>query len=189
VYVARRGWHIDIGFATAGITAAAAPAAGGPAAGGPAPLRAVASQFPDAQFLFFGFGDRRYLLSRSRGVPTLIAALWPGQGLLLVTGLSASPEQAFGEDRVIRLHLSLEQSRAAQRFLGRSLGEPTPQRIASGPYPGSLYFSTAVEYSALHTCNTWAAELLRSAGLPVHSRGVIFAGQVWRQARRLADLR
>jgi hypothetical protein len=41
-------------------------------------------------------------------------------------------------------------------------------------------------YSALYTCNTWAADTLRSAGLPVRSTMTLLAGQLWRQVTRLA---
>jgi hypothetical protein len=49
----------------------------------------------------------------------------------------------------------------------------------------SLFFAAAPKYSAVHTCNTWAAEALRAAGLPIHSRGVVFASQLWSQIRRI----
>jgi Protein of unknown function (DUF2459) len=54
-----------------------------------------------------------------------------------------------------------------------------------GPYDDSVYFLAVARYSALHTCNTWGAEALRSAGFRVHTAGVIFAGQLWSQAKRL----
>ena len=88
VYVARRGWHIDIGMATADLRP---------------PLDALASQFPGAQYLFFGFGDRHYLLAKRHNAPVLLAALWPGNAVLLVTGLAATPQEAFGASHVIEL--------------------------------------------------------------------------------------
>ena len=54
-----------------------------------------------------------------------------------------------------------------------------------GPYDDSVYFLATHKYSALHTCNTWGAEALRAAGFRMHTAGVIFAGQLWIQARRL----
>jgi hypothetical protein len=67
IYVVRRAWHIDIGFATSDL----AP-----------PLASLAHGFAGAHFLLFGFGDRGYLQSRSRRVPNMLGALWPGPGLL-----------------------------------------------------------------------------------------------------------
>ena len=168
IYVARRGWHIDVGFAAADL----AP-----------PLAAVAAEFPAVKSLFFGFGDERYFKSKNRNAPVLLAALWPGRGLILATGLTSTPQAAFGASQVVALHVTPRQAYDAQAFIGKSLAEDRP--AATGPYEGSLYFNATAKYSALHTCNTWAAEALAAAALPIHSAGVVFAGQLWRQVRRL----
>lgn len=176
IYVIRRKWHVDIGFAAADL----AP-----------PLASLRSDLPGARFLVFGFGDRHYLLDKDRGRGGMLAALWPGAGLILATGVTASLQAAFGADNVIELPLGAMQSRQAQEFLWSSLaaagGAITPLQV--GPYEGSLYYAATPRYSAVHTCNTWAAQALRAAQLPVHSVGVVLAGQLWVQARRLAARR
>jgi uncharacterized protein DUF2459 len=176
IHVARRKWHVDVGFAMADL----AP-----------PLDQVARHFPGASYLFFGFGDRHYLLAKNQGVPNMLGALWPGPALILVTAIENTPPQAFGASEVLEVRLTGVQARAAQAFIWRSLegtaatGELQPS--APGPYEGSRYFPASARYSALHTCNTWAAEVLRAGGLPVTSRFVVFAGQLWRQTKRLAE--
>jgi hypothetical protein len=176
IYVARRGWHMDIGFAAADLQP---------------PLKSVAAQFADVHYVFFGFGDEHYLKAKNHTTPTMLAALWPGPGLILATGLSSTPQEAFGIPNVIALAVTSRQSSDAQMFVWRSLhiqDEANPA-YATGPYPGSLYFAATPTYSALHTCNTWAAESLAAAALPIDSAGVLFAGQLWRQARRLKRYR
>lgn len=172
LYVVRRGWHIDVGFRAEDLQA---------------PLRALATEFPGVRYLIFGFGDRHYLMARNHHGSELLAALWPGPGLMLVTGLKASPQAAFGDDEVLELALSADQLQSAQAFIWQALSEQA--RIsgseAPGPYDGSRYYGASGRYSALHTCNTWAAEAIRAAGWPVHARAVIFAGQLWRQLRHL----
>jgi hypothetical protein len=174
IYVARRGWHVDIGFAAADLQP---------------PLRSLLDEFPGAQYLFFGFGDRRYLLAKNRNAPVLLAALWPGRGMILATGLTSPPTLAFGVRRVAALAVTVRQARDAQAFVWYSLdkrSESDPVRsYARGPYEGSLFFAATPKYSAFHTCNTWVAESLAAAALPIRSGGVIFAGQVWSQVRRL----
>jgi Protein of unknown function (DUF2459) len=174
IFVARRRWHVDIGFAIADVGA---------------PLNSVVGQLPGVKYLFFGFGDRHYLMAKNRNVPAMFGALWPGPGIILVTGLRGTPAEAFDAQQVIELSVSEAQAQAAKDFIWNSLvhvaGEPiTP--YAQGPYEGSLYFSSVVHYSAFHTCNTWAAEALRAAGLPVRSRAVLLAGQLWRQIQKLS---
>lgn len=178
IYVVRRGWHIDIGFAVADIQP---------------PLTSLASEFPGVRYLFFGFGDQRYLMAKDRNAPVLLAALWPGRGMILATGLTAPPPDAFGASQVIALAVTARQERDAQAFVWQSLARgPTDtadgpvESYARGPYEGSLYFTAKPKYSAFHTCNTWAAEALQAAALPIHVVGVVFAGQLWVQVRRLA---
>jgi len=172
LYLVRRGWHIDVGFEAADIEA---------------PLGSVVTAFAGVQYLFFGFGDRRYLLSKHRQGPVLLEALWPGAGLILVTALKSAPDAAFGHAHVIALRVRREQLRGAQDLVRRSIDPPEgPFRpYAPGPYEGSAYYSARDRYSAAYTCNTWAAQVLTAGDLPVHSHGVVFAGQLWRQIRRL----
>jgi Protein of unknown function (DUF2459) len=171
IFVIRRAWHIDIGFDALTLTP---------------PLAALRADFPGARYLSVGFGDRHYLLSHHHEL-ALLGALWPGPALLLVTGLKATPSEAFGAEQVVALAVTRAQLEAAQRQVWASLvtHQGTASVYARGPYPGSLYYPAALRYSALHTCNTWAAETLRAAALRVHSAGVLFAGQLWRQVRRL----
>lgn len=173
VFVIKRSWHTDIGFDVADLHA---------------PLASVHVALTDAHYLLFGFGDRHYLTSHAGGLNRLSGAVWPGEGLVLVTGLEATPEAAFGAKGVVRLTVSAAQAQALEDFVWRTLATQngTAQLLAPGPYDGSLYYASAVRYSGLHTCNTWTAEGLRAAGLPIHTRGVEFSGQVWRQVQGLA---
>ena len=179
IYVVRRGWHIDIGFAAADLQP---------------PLNAVAAQFPEVRYLFLGFGDQHYLLAKDRNAPVSLGALWPGPGMILATALASSPQAAFGTTHVAALFVTEKQARDTQAFVWRSLDKQSAEQetggngiqpYAAGPYEGSLYFAATPRYSAFHTCNTWVAESLRAAALPIHSTGVIFAGQLWSQVRRL----
>jgi hypothetical protein len=172
IYVIKRNWHVDIGFAAADLQP---------------PLASLRADFPAAAYLLFGFGDRHYLLDRDRGFGGKFAALWPGAGVILATGLRASTQAAFGADNVIEVEVSASQARQLQQFVWRSLSADAagvrPLRV--GPYQGSLYYPASAHYSALHTCNTWAAEALRASGLSIHSHGVALSGQLWMQVQRL----
>jgi Protein of unknown function (DUF2459) len=173
IYVVKRAWHVDIGFAAADLQP---------------PLARLRSELPNARFVLFGFGDRHYLLDQDRGPFGMLAALWPGPGLMLVTGLDGTAQAAFGETNVVEIRVSAQQALDAQQFVALSLTAAQDGAVAPlrpGPYPDSLYYVASQPYSAWHTCNTWAAEALHAAGLPVHSAGVALSGQLWIQARRL----
>jgi hypothetical protein len=169
VYIVRRGWHVDIGFAAADLGA---------------PLVSVREHFPQAHYLLFGFGDRRYLLHGGAG--DLVLALWPGDGVLLITALkSGAPQESFDRGDVRTLDLTPEEYARLQDFVRGSLRSGEPELLAPGPYPESAYYAASYSYSAVRTCNTWAAAALRASGLPIHSSGVVFAWQLWPQIRRL----
>jgi uncharacterized protein (TIGR02117 family) len=168
IYVVKRHWHTDIGFGVTDISS---------------PLATVVAKLPAARILLFGFGDRHYLMNQDHGLSGSLVALWPGPGVVLVTGLTATPEQAFGGDEVKRLALSADQARRLEDFVWKTLVPPDGVAgfLGKGPYDGSVFYSATAKYSGLNTCNTWTAEALKVAGLPVSSSGVEFSGQVWRQ--------
>jgi hypothetical protein len=122
VYVVRRGWHTDIGFAVRDLDG---------------PLAAVAGNFPGADYLIVGFGDRGYLEARERGAADLLA-LWPGEGLMLATGIKAPPQQAFGADEVVELRLRRKAMAAVRGFVQGSFRLPaaiqrSPRAICGQP--------------------------------------------------------
>lgn len=172
IYVIKRSWHTDIGFDAHDLHL---------------PLAALRPALPEAHYLLFGFGDKHYLLHRGNSFAGMLGAVWPGEGLVLVTGLEGTPEQAFGVNGVTRLRVSVAQARRLEEFVWNTLATPegAATALAPGPYSGSLYYKSTLRYSGLHTCNTWTAEGLQTAGLAVHSFGVEFSGQVWRQVQRL----
>jgi uncharacterized protein (TIGR02117 family) len=172
--VVGRGWHTDIGLPVTEIRG---------------PLAALQSQFPGVRYLVFGFGERAYLLSREKTLAQMVGALFPGPGVMLVTALATTPEAAFGPEHVIVLRVPQAGVDRVADFLWRYLGKGgagVPAPLASGPYPGSLFYESRGSYALGHTCNTWTAEALHTAGLPIEPGGVLFASQVWRRARQLA---
>jgi hypothetical protein len=172
IYIVRRSWHIDIGFAAADLHS---------------PLASLREAVPRARYLLFGFGDKHYLLSRGGSFDRLSGAVLPGAGLVLLTSLQVTPEEGFGADQVIALSVSTAQELDLETFVWKTLATENgqAQSLGPGPYDGSLYYASVTRYSGLHTCNTWAAQALQAAGLAVHSFGVVFSGQLWSQVERI----
>jgi uncharacterized protein (TIGR02117 family) len=173
IYVIARGWHTDIGLPIAELRGK---------------LALIAASFPGATALTVGFGDHAYLLERNTNFFDMLRALLPGRAALLVTGLRAPPEAAFGADYVVALAITKPRLDALEAFLASYFATDRagqPLRLADGPYPGSLFFASDATYDAFHTCNTWTAETLRAGGYPVSTALVIFAPQVMAEARHL----
>jgi uncharacterized protein (TIGR02117 family) len=174
IYLVARGWHTDVGIPASSIS------------GQLARLRAI---FPNVGTLLIGFGERAYLLDRQHGSGDMLRALIPGPGELLVTALKDTPESSFEPNDVIMLRVSQESLDRLVSFLNASFeagSGDTPRPEAEGPYPGSLFFRSGLTYSGTYTCNTWTAQALRTAGLPLRVNGVLLTGDVVRQVRPLA---
>jgi hypothetical protein len=173
IFVVRRKWHIDVAFATDAA---------------PSPTRFIGTRNADARYVIFGFGDRDYLMAKAKHTPLFLRALWPGPGLIRVTGLTVSPADAFGSSNVLAIAITPAQARAGRAFVAVSLTAQLKPLSAPRDHDGTVYFDTTARYSALHTCNTWVAEVLRATGLPVRSVGVVFADQLWDQARQISEM-
>jgi uncharacterized protein (TIGR02117 family) len=174
VYLIAGGWHTEIGLSHA-------------AAGDllPAPAATLAA----APYLVFGWGERDYYTDPDPGLGDLLRALVPGPAALLIIPLAVPPPQAYGSENVLVLPVSRPGLVRLVEYLQDHVAkaaEGAPLRIGAGPEPGSAFFASTGDYSIARTCNTWTAEALQVAGLPIDAAGVIFAGQVLDRARPLA---
>lgn len=173
IWLVARGWHTDLALPEQDL---------------PPALAGLQRAFPGARTLLIGFGERTYLLTPHPGPIAALAALLPNPGALLVSGLSTTPEAAFPAADVVTLRISPAGMAALGRFLTAAFAQSDGalHQIKPGPYPGSAFYPATPTYSGMFTCNTWSAEGLAQAGLPVQVSGVLFAGEIRGQARRIA---
>ena len=164
IYVLRGGWHTELALPLQLIDS---------------PLSGLKSDFPGARYLVFGWGARDYYMAQNPGIAEATRALSPGPAVMLVMALPSAPsENAFV------VFVSRQGVARLSRWLWNELAKDAAgqaQRIAAGPYPQSVFYAATGSYDASHTCNTWTAEALRVAGLPVNAAGIIFADQVTAQ--------
>jgi len=171
VAVVRRDWHTDICVRMNDVDDWVA---------------ALARGFDGARVLCFGFGERQYVVERRHDPLTMVGALMPSEAAILMTVLRAAPETAFGAQNVVEVPVDDAGLAGVQRYLRASLqtdATGAPQRLADGPYEGSLFFAASGTYDAFHTCNTWTARALRSAGL-AGLPDTLFAASLMREVRR-----
>jgi uncharacterized protein (TIGR02117 family) len=174
VYAIRGSWHTELALPMSTIRGR---------------LAALKPGFAQARFLVFGWGARGYYMARHPGLGNLLRALVPGPAVLLVIPLQVAPAAFAGATNSFAVAVTPAGVERLSEFLWRSLAKGAagmPQRIGDGPYPGSVFYAATGTYDLAHTCNTWTAEALHAAGLPVTAAGVVYAGQVVDQLRPLA---
>jgi hypothetical protein len=129
-------------------------------------------------------------MARRTGSAEMLTAMFPSDSAILMTALSASPTEAFVDQRVVELHLPRDAVDRIANRIWQAL-EKGPDgvavRLADGPYPGSVFLASTETYDLLNTCNTWTATVLRDAGLPIDPH-VLLADQVMQQVDRIAIL-
>ena len=166
IYVVSGGWHTEIGLPLAALSGR---------------LVALKTDFPSARWLVFGWGAHDYYMAQDPSIGDLLRAAASGPAVMLVIPLQISPEAFFGAANVFALPAPRDGMQRLSEFLWGHLAtddEGPPRRVGAGPYRQSVFFASTGTYNLGHTCNTWTAEALRAAGLPVNATGVVFAGQV-----------
>ena len=141
----------------------------------------MAAGFAGAQYVVFGWGARGFYMAQNPGFGDLLRAAVPGPAVVLVIPLSVSPGAYFGAANVWPIPVSRDGVTQLSRFLWESVekdrsGEPI--RAGAGPYPQSIFYAATGTYDASDTCNTWTAEALHVADLPVTAAGVVFSGRL-----------
>lgn len=161
--VLHEGWHTGLVFPVREITG---------------PLQSLRPWFPQATWVAIGWGERPYYMARHPGWLTGLRALFPASSVLHVRtflmGNTRNPPD------IAWYRLRPRDWRRLRRFLDQSLATMPhgPLLPVAGQRRRGWFFASRMTYDALHTCNTWTVQALHAAGLPVHSIGVIFAGQI-----------
>lgn len=174
LYVVASGWHTEIGI---------------PADALSAPLASLRSALPDTRYFVFGWGQRDYYMAQQPRFGDLVGAAIPAPSVMLVIPLKQPPPAFFTGASVFTIAVSQEGIGRLSQFLWDYLEKDLkhlPRRVGDGPYPDTSFYASTGTYSLANTCNTWTAEALRVAGLPVSATGVVFAHQVVDQVRELA---
>lgn len=175
LYVIAGGWHTEIGLPIRSIAG---------------PLRGLPQASSGAAYVVFGWGQRDYYMAAHPDFGDLVAAALPGPAVMLVIPLTAPPAETFGASNVFAVRVSPEGEARIEQYLWADLKkEPggMPHPIAAGGYAGSAFYASTSTYDMVHNCNTWTAEALRVAGLPVTADGVLFADQLVDRVRTFAE--
>lgn len=175
IWVSSNGWHTGIIVPMADISANMLP---------------QKSTFTGEAYLEMGWGDAGFY--QAEEITTSLAAralLVPSASAVHLVGFAPPPAHYFASSDVLRLSISVEGFTRLLHFMQASIA-PRPSNAIyreKGLYGNSRFYEGAGEYSALHTCNHWAADALRAAGIPLTPWYAATSGTLMWQLRRYAD--
>ncbi len=146
------------------------------------PRRDFAASDPKAGWVAFGAGERRVYLDTPRWrditLPTVWAGLTGGERVVHVEWV-ANPAYAARA-----IHLRPEEYRRLWQSIRAEFDlddNGRPVRIAHPGYgPADAFYEGRGKASAVNTCNTWAADRLRLAGVETGLWTPFSQGLVWR---------
>ena len=174
VFVAHDNWHSAIVLRRSDIPAAALP---------------EIKDFSGAELVEFSWGDRDYFPAPHAGLAlTLKAAFWSSGSILHVVGYNDSIEKLFPGSEIVEIHLSEDSFQRLLGFLSDTFSRPqagVPAEPRPGLFPNGRFYLAEGKFGVLRTCNTWVAEALNFAGLPINPRRVITANSLATQLRSL----
>ncbi len=138
----------------------------------PAGLWPESRDFPRAEYLEVGWGDRDYYMGRDQGFwGTLRAALGSDNpSVLHVAGVRGPLAVNFPASEIIEVKLPRDGFERLVRYIHDAYdraGVPTVAPLGPGLYGDSRFYPARESFNIFRTCNVWTARGLRGAGLPV----------------------
>jgi len=127
--------------------------------------------FPQADYLEVGWGEREYYMGRDQGFwGTLRVALGSNPSVLHVAGIRGPLPDSFPASEIIELSLSAPDYERLIRYIQDAYdraGATVVAPLGPGLYGDSRFYPGRESFSLLRTCNVWTAQGLRDAGMPV----------------------
>jgi uncharacterized protein (TIGR02117 family) len=137
---------------------------------------------PAAEFVEFSWGDKDYFPDPNAGVlAALRAAFWSGGSVLHLVGFSRDLKAAYPGASITELNLAKGSFDRLVNFIAATFFRPAAQDRSppsAGLYAYSRFYPSTHKFSLLKTCNTWVAEALEAAGLPVAPGQVLTSGHL-----------
>jgi uncharacterized protein (TIGR02117 family) len=166
VYVTGQGWHAEIGIPVEELDGN---------------LRFYRKVFSGARVILIGYGKKTFFTAPPDTISEYLIGPVPGPAVIHVVGLRVTPMVAYPPENTVTLVLPPGGRKALSDYIWNDLTKDAagkPMVVAPSTDPDGLFYAAQSEYNLFHTCNTWTADALHEAGLPISGDNVIFSGQV-----------
>ena len=145
--------------------------------------------FPDADYLELGWGEREYYPHDDPGIALALRALFtPSRSTINVVPISGPLSRDI---EIIELHISQAGFARMVEFIRRSHELDADGRaivVNAGPHQQGRFYASPLTFHAFENCNVWVARALHAAGLQVDPRAALTAAMLLRQARALSTV-
>ncbi len=155
------------------------------------PLTQAVHAKPGDDTLVIGFGARVWMGQPGRGLSDAIDALSGSPGAVQITAEQGLPYPGDPITETVVLQVSPQAITALADFAFQAIAKQPDGHVApyAEPVPGNCYYDSSVHYGMLHNSNSWIAEALHQAGLPISPDNIVRASAVISAARELAGRR
>jgi uncharacterized protein (TIGR02117 family) len=146
--------------------------------------------FPNADYLEVGWGEREYYAQPNPGLSVILHALFvPSLSTIHVVPVTGSLTSFFLNSEIVELHVpqaGFERMVAFVRDTYELDAEGRPVSIPSGPDEVGRFYASKRTFHITENCNVWVARALEAAGLPVHPKEATTVGRLLQQVRSLS---
>ena len=172
IYVVSHGWHTGIALKREDIPTTV--------------LWPELTDFAQNDYIEVGWGDGDYYPApETTWSMTIKAGFSSTRSVLHVAGFNEPVRKFFAASEVVEVALSDEAFKELCAFIART-HERVPGdeggKIPPGLYGNSRFYPAQGKFRVFYNCNTWVAEALRAAGLPMN-RFTMTADSVMAQVR------
>jgi len=177
IYLVSHGWHAGIVVRRMDI---------------PAGIWPQQNEFPQAEYLEVGWGDKDYYMTPQPHLGiTLKAGLLPTASVLHIVGFNGPVTHYFPHSEVIRIDLSVAGferlcSYIESSYAGDAAGESQP--LGPALYGNGRFYLSRETYHAFNTCNVWTARALRAAGCPLTPATTLTVDTLMARAAALGNI-
>ena len=138
----------------------------------PAGLWPEIRDFPKADYLEVGWGDRDYYYGRNQSLWDALRAAFGSNNpsVLHVVGVRGTLTENFPVSEIIEVRVSRDGFDRLVRYIHDAYdraGAPVAAALGPGLYGDSRFYPGRETFSLQRTCNVWTARGLRDAGLPI----------------------
>jgi uncharacterized protein (TIGR02117 family) len=152
-------------------------------------------EYPQAEFLEVGWGDRAYYMAPAPG-PWLgvRALLWPTPAVLHVVAFDRPPQRQFAAAGIVEVTLAApgfaalvaavqESHERVPAADGQDRRDDWPPPLGPGLYGASRFYASRERFHLFRTCNMWTAGVLAAAGVPLQPATALTADALFAQLR------